>query len=380
MASLAQGRNRHDCAADAMTGHGVPTVAVVICAYTEDRWNEMMASVGSATQQTHRAAEIILVIDHNPVLLRRATFELPGVRVIPNENEKGLSGARNTGVEAGTADIVAFLDDDAFAATNWIEALLAPYVDPNVLGVGGRVIPLWHSGRPSWFPPEFDWVVGCTYRGMPEGRAPVRNLIGANMSLRRELLLECGGFDVSLGRIGLRPTGCEETELCIRVQRIHPHGVHLYEPAAVVRHGVPDSRSTWSYFRARCFSEGLSKAIVSRLAGSERALSAEMTYVRSVIPRGVTTAMAAALRGDRSAAATALALSAGVAITGAGYVVGLRRLAALGLVGHRRVLSPNAHRQPERRSQPQPHKPLSVTCLADPGAARATRHNKGIQL
>ena len=48
--------------------------------------------------------------------------------------------------------------------------------------------PSGRDGRPRWFPPEFDWVVGCSYTGLPETVAPVRNLIGAAMSFRRQHL------------------------------------------------------------------------------------------------------------------------------------------------------------------------------------------------
>ena len=335
----------------------VLTVAVVICAYTEDRWDDMVAAVTSVMQQTHRPAEILLVIDHNPALLYRSTAELPGVTAIPNNNEKGLSGARNAGVAAASSEIVAFLDDDAVAALNWLAALVAPYADPDVLGVGGRVQPAWRIGRPRWFPPEFDWVVGCSYRGMPAERTPVRNFIGANMSLRRHLIVESGGFDVGLGRIGTRPLGCEETELCIRIQREHPHGVHLYEPAATVRHSVPRSRSTWSYYRSRCYSEGLSKAVMSGLVGSQRALSSEKSYVRSVIPLGISRSLGLAARGKPVNIAAAIALTVGVAITGAGYTVGRMQLigASAGKQQQIAVLRPDGRAQhvPELRANGQ---------------------------
>jgi hypothetical protein len=364
----------------AMTVPGRPTVAVVICAYTEDRWNEMMASVGSATSQTHHAAEIILVIDHNPALLRRATFELPSVRVIPNSNEKGLSGARNTGIAAATSEIIAFLDDDAFAATNWLAALVAPYADPDVIGVGGQAIPQWRSGRPEWFPPEFDWVVGCTHPGMPHERTPVRNLTAANMSLRRELLLECGGFDSGLDRIGTPPTGSEKADLCIRVQRLHPEGSFLYEPKAVVRQGVPAYHATWSHFRSQCFSEGLSKAVDGNLVGATHALSAVQSYMHSVTPHGVIRSIAEALRGDPTAVRAALAFCAGVAITGAGYVIGARRLASYGLARRRHVTSPGVRRRAEQRMTSAARGALSVSCVPPANSTRMILQNKEIHL
>ena len=121
-----------------------PTVTVVICAHREDRWDDLVAAVMSVKQQTRRPAEIVLVIDHNPKLQRRSTFELPGVKVIPNDNEKGLAGARNAGVAAATAEIVAFLDDETVAAHNWLAALLRPMPTPTCSVSAARWCP---SGR-----------------------------------------------------------------------------------------------------------------------------------------------------------------------------------------------------------------------------------------
>src|SRR5699024_3917564 len=121
--------------------------------------------------------ELLVVIDHNEELQARAEAELTGARVLANAGPKGLSGARNTGLEAATCGVVAFLDDDATAEPHWTSHLLAPYRDPDVLGVGGWAVPDWQTGEPAWFPEEFLWVVGCSYRGLPTSTAPVRNLI-----------------------------------------------------------------------------------------------------------------------------------------------------------------------------------------------------------
>ncbi|MGH8921245.1 MAG: glycosyltransferase family 2 protein, partial [Actinomycetes bacterium] len=136
------------------------SVSVIICAYTEQRWDDLVEAVASVRRQTAPPEEILLVIDHCPALLRRAAGELDSVRVVPNHNQQGLSGARNTGLELASGEIVAFLDDDAAAAADWVARLLASYADPQVAGVGGRVRPNWHKKRPAWFPTEFDWVVG----------------------------------------------------------------------------------------------------------------------------------------------------------------------------------------------------------------------------
>ncbi|MER5734459.1 glycosyltransferase family 2 protein [Streptomyces sp. NPDC002262] len=299
--------------------NAVPGVTVVVCAYTLDRWNDIRAAIGSLRAQRHPVDEVVLVVDHCPELYGRASAAFPGVRVVPNTGRRGLSGARNTGVAAARHEIVAFLDDDAAAEPDWAAGLLARYADPGVAGVGGLVRPRWATRRPAWFPPEFDWVVGCSYRGLPERLAPVRNFIGASMSFRRAELLAAGGFRTDLGRVGTRPLGCEETELCLRVAARRPDAVLLHEPAAVVRHRVPAARATWAYFVSRCYAEGLSKARVARLGGTRAALSSERAYLRSTLPK----ALVRALRPGRPAGLrTAGALAAGVGVTVAGYAVG----------------------------------------------------------
>ncbi|MFB6437048.1 glycosyltransferase family 2 protein [Streptomyces sp. NPDC056411] len=311
---------------DAASEHTVPSLAVVICAYTLDRWEQLLDAVRSVQRQHHPADEILLVVDHCPELARRAAEALPGVRVLPNAEAQGLSGGRNTGVCAAHGDVVAFLDDDAAADPDWTARLLAAYRDPRVLGVGGLVRPLWETGRPGWFPPEFDWVVGCSYRGLPQHAAPVRNFIGANMSFRRAAVLAAGGFRTDLGRIGTRPLGCEETELCLRISAAHPGATLRYEPSAAVRHHVPAARTTRRYFRARCYAEGLSKAAVTRHSGSGPALASERTYLRHTVPAAV----AEGLRpGGESPPSTVPALATGVAATALGYAIGrLRRTEA----------------------------------------------------
>ena len=183
----------------------------------------------------------MVVVDHNPALGQRLAAQYPDIEVIASKFERGLSGARNTGIDQAKGNVVVFLDDDAYADPCWLQSLLACYDDESVLGAGGLVLPDWSpAGPPGWLPEEFLWVVGCSYRGLPETKAEVRNPVGANMSFRRTAFGTAGYFDSSVGRNAkvTRPMGCEETEFSIRLRQMRPDGRIIYEPRAVVYHHV----------------------------------------------------------------------------------------------------------------------------------------------
>lgn len=297
--------------------------SVIICAYTEARWDDLRAAVSSVQRQNVAPAEIIVVIDHNDRLLQRARAEIAGVTVLENQESRGLSGARNTGVKAARGALIAFLDDDAVAEPDWLDLLARACDAPEVLGCGGLIEPAWQTGKPAWFPEEFNWVVGCSYRGLPETRSAVRNLIGSSMCIRREVFEAVGDFRSEVGRVDKHPVGCEETELCIRAQRHWPGRAFLYEPASRIRHVVPGSRAQWSYFCSRCFFEGRSKAQVAQLAGARDGLSSERAYTLSVLPKGVVRNLAQAFaHRDVNGITQAAAIVAGLAITTFGYVTG----------------------------------------------------------
>ena len=306
---------------------GKLSLSVVTCTYSRSRTAQLEKLLHALRSQALRAHEVIVVVDHNPDLLAELRERVPGTLITANVYERGLSGGRNTGLERAAGDVVVFIDDDATPERDWLERLAAAYEDPAVVGAGGEVEPAWDGPVPGWFPPEFGWVVGCGYAGLPRELAEVRNFIGCNMSFRRTDVAGAGGFRVDLGRVGLAPVGCEETEFCIRLMRNLPGHRLLFDPAARVRHFVPRERMTWAYFRARCYSEGRSKARVASLAGASSALSSERSYVARTLASAVAANLARSMRGDGKAALRAGAIVAGLALTTAGYAIGMWELA-----------------------------------------------------
>jgi hypothetical protein len=299
-------------------------VSVVVCAYDHDRWADLEAAVASVRAQTVPAREIIVVIDHNPRLLALARANLPGVLVLENVGAQGAGEARNTGVAAASGSIVAFLDDDARASGAWIANAIEALADPAVMGVGGTIEPAWDEQPPAWFPREFNWVVGCTYPGLPELPAPVRNLISANMFVRRSTFDQLGGFRAGFGKQEKRSRP-EETDLCLRANQRFPRHVWLYHPDVVVRHRVPPGRGSTRYFISRCYNEGAGKAALVDFVGGE-GVAAERVYTRRTLPKGFAGGVGAALRGDPSGIARSSAIVFGLGVTVAGYAVEKLRL------------------------------------------------------
>jgi glycosyltransferase involved in cell wall biosynthesis len=261
------------------------TVSTVVCAYTDARRELLDGSIEAVLAQLRPGDQLVVVIDHNDELLKRVSAQYGSrATVVPNRNERGICGARNAGIDASTGSIVAFVDDDARIEPNWLERLRDDYRDPAVTGVGGNAQPMWPAERPPWFPVEFDLVVGCSHRGLPEDPATVRNLLGCNMSFRKSALDSVGGFNSQIGQVGSGLMRCDETELCIRLGQKSAASRLLLDPEVKVQHWVSDDRTSFRYFLRRCFWEGYSKHKLSTLVGSSDALSTERSYVYTVLP------------------------------------------------------------------------------------------------
>lgn len=305
-----------------MSAH--PEVSVVIPCHDERRWPQLLAAVASARGQVPAPAEIVVSVDGNESLLARATAQLTGVTVLANRFARGASGNRNTAVWHTRTPLVAMLDDDARARPGWLAALVAPFVDPSVVGTGGRTLPAWESGQPGWFPDEFLWVVGASFAGGPDRAGPVRNVWSLNMAVRREEFDAVGGFRETFGKVGARSQP-EDTELCLRMAGA-TGGHWRYAPDAVVEHAVSRDRARFRYFLSRSWSEGRGKVALARLTDGRDRLGSEQDYLRRTLPRAVLRELAAGARGRGGAhLARAGATAAGMVTAGLGGMVELVR-------------------------------------------------------
>lgn len=293
-------------------------VSVVVCTYTEARLDDLGRCLAALAAQTRPADEVVVVVDHDEALRRR----LDGCAdmVVPNAGARGLSAARNTGVDVANGSIVVFLDDDAVPSPAWLAELVAPFADPTVVAVGGRIDPGWPVDRPWWFPIHLDWTVGCTIPSMPSAGGDIRNVFGASAAFRRDALLAVGGFTEALGRTGANAAGCEETDVCIRLRQASDGGRVVYAPDSVVVHRVTDDRATVRYVLRRCRAEGRSKALLSARVGAADATKEERSYLK-LLGAAVGRDVVGAVRRPRRLGRAAV-LTAGTGAAALGYAEG----------------------------------------------------------
>lgn len=247
-----------------------PMVSIVVTGYTEVRLQDIHDLLASVARQDYDRLEVIFVGEGSPVLCEKVAAHARslGVRVttLMNRRTPGLSGARNSGIEHVTGDIVAFVDDDVVLTPQWARALAQSFSDDrSKIGVTGAAIPLWRGKEMAWLPREFEWLVGCT--GWFEGHPgqPVRNAWGANMAFRKEVFTHVI-FDERMGgnrgaadgtKLGLV---AEETAFSVKVRRA-TGGTIRYTPEVAVLHKVHGYRLTPRYVSRRAFWEGYTKAL-----------------------------------------------------------------------------------------------------------------------
>ncbi|MGI8330058.1 glycosyltransferase family 2 protein [Actinomadura scrupuli] len=224
-----------------------PSISVVVCSLNgAARIGRCLDAL--AAQTLGDRLEVIVVDDGSD----DATGDLArahGATVITHERNLGAPAARNTGLRAASAPVVAFLDDDCEPVPGWSELLLDGY-EEQVAGVGGPVLPVTGDGFLARFlernnrhePLELELTRGqaLPYRfalylrrqwtaPAPRPRRDVYAFIGGNMSFRRAALLAVGGFDERFR------FASEEEDLSRRLRRDHP-GRLVFVPEAGVSH------------------------------------------------------------------------------------------------------------------------------------------------
>lgn len=210
------------------------SVAVVVPTY--NRPEHVRVCLKHIAAQAIRPVRTV-VVDSSPddATYQVVAGEFPDVDYLRNPLGAGhLAASRDLGLRAVTADVVVFLDDDVRAEPDCVQQLLAPYSDPAIGGVGGRVrngIPGEESrgaDQIGLFLP--DGTLTGNFAADPGKPVRVDHLLGACMSWRREILVGNGGIHDDYPGTCLR----EDTDIAFRVAAA---GWQIaYQPSAVVTH------------------------------------------------------------------------------------------------------------------------------------------------
>ncbi|MBS7635170.1 glycosyltransferase family 2 protein [Candidatus Bathyarchaeota archaeon] len=206
-----------------------PDVSVIIVTLGK-RISEFKACLNSILRQTYKDFEIIIVNDGPPEPIKTIAHSLNSndrIVLIHNLTQVGPAVARNIATHYAKGKYLAFIDDDSIADENWLETLIQAYENPRVGGVGGTTIQFY--SRRIKQKSKFSLAVDTLYERIDDV-TDTEFLCGTNMSFRRDIFEEVGGFDEYLGKISF----FEDTDISLSVKE---KGYKLMcQPAAIVVH------------------------------------------------------------------------------------------------------------------------------------------------
>ena len=257
-----------------------------VCVCTHDRLDYVHQCLDGLARQTVGPAGFgIILVDSastgdTPYRLAKLAASLPNCRLVRLERS-GVSQARNAGAAACETPYLAYIDDDAIPASDWVERILAALATPGPAPVvlGGRILPRWETPLPRWWPASLRGVLSIIetegqgeYRHppLPPGLAPY----GANLVVHVASLREIGGFPDAIGRCGRTLLSDEDVQVAWRLQEAG--GTARYDSRIVVHHQIQPARLTPRWLLSRLYWQGVSTVITRRLLRHSEAVWTEL--------------------------------------------------------------------------------------------------------
>jgi GT2 family glycosyltransferase len=250
-----------------------PRVSVVVCSLNGGA--TIRDTMEGLSRLDYPDFEIIVIDDGSTDETAAIAGEYP-TRVISTEN-RGLSNARNTGWQAASGEIVAYIDDDAYPDADWLSFLVTAFEGDDFVGVGG----------PNLAPAGDGWIAECVANA-PGGPVHVlltdtvaEHIPGCNMAFRRRALAEVGGFDPIYRAAG------DDVDLCWRLQ---DRGWTIgFAPAAMVWHHRRNSLK--AYWRQQ-LGYGKAEALLERKWPQRYNTLGHLTWSGRLYGLGLTHALA----------------------------------------------------------------------------------------
>lgn len=220
-------------------------VSVIVCARRPtDRLRSCLESI---TKQTYSNWEIVLV---TPARNRQLMDLLIGLdhsaKIKIVERDFGVSQARNLGAAIALGQIIAFIDDDAFATQTWLDSIVSTW-EAGWHIVGGPIIPVYLAKPGAWWNEEFSRYLG---------RNPKGTIFGGNLAVSKVVFARLGGFDPRLGMTESKLLSNEEIDF---LRKASENGYHSkFAHYVQVYHVVPANKLTFRYLARRAFWQGIS--------------------------------------------------------------------------------------------------------------------------
>lgn len=228
-----------------------PLVSIIVVDYKKE--NPYLVECFEAIQrQTYRNFEIILVCDY------QSKLKYPGLRQKYYGHYVGPAEKRDEGARMAKGEILAFIDDDAYPAPNWLESLVPHFKNKMMAGVGGPGVT---PARVSWQEEASGWAsaspVGAgpyTYRFLPGKKQFVDDFPSMNLAVRKEDFDKVGGYDSNFWP-------GEDTKLCLDLTHRLKKKI-IYEPKALVFH---HRRPIWKGHLRQNGNFGLHRGFFARI-------------------------------------------------------------------------------------------------------------------
>ncbi|HEV2973946.1 MAG TPA: glycosyltransferase family 2 protein [Solirubrobacteraceae bacterium] len=266
-----------------------PALSVAVIVPTVGRGEQLRRCIRSLLAQRGMQFEVI-VVDNRPATgeawrtVSALAAEDPRVRYVA-EWRAGSSVARNRGVSATDADVVAFTDDDVAVDPSWLESLVAPLAEPVVTVTCGMVLPLeLETEAQKRFEQYGGFSKGVEHRSydLRAGRDAGVMLYpfwgdvfgsGNSMAFRRADFVAAGGFDPALGGGSPAQSGEDIYAFSTAVLR---GGWLVYEPRAVCWH---EHRKDGEALYRQVFDYGLGLGAITTKA----LLSGDLRFFAAVV-------------------------------------------------------------------------------------------------
>jgi glycosyltransferase involved in cell wall biosynthesis len=248
---------------------------LTVCICTHNRPHYLRDCLnGLARQTVGGAAFATLVVDSGstgsvPDEMACLVASLPNTGII-RVDRPGVSAARNAGAAACRTPYIAYIDDDAIPADDWVARILAALCEtvPPPAVLGGRVLPLWEAPLPEWWPPSLRGVLSIIEAegqgdygspGLPPDLAPYT----VNMVVEVRSLRAVGGFPNGAGRYGAALLSDEDVQVAWRLRAA---GLPVrFDSRIVVQHQIQAARLTPAWLVSRQYWQGASTVLTRRL-------------------------------------------------------------------------------------------------------------------